>query len=161
MSQDLKDLCPAASSGADITSAGQLRGKTLVVGNGVDAPVIALSVKMIGGAAASGETLIWDTSKTDGVSVKGNAGADQVAVAGVALESIASGSYGKMAIAGLATVKVNGNTTNIAAGDRLSTGTVALRADKVATAAPGGVLGIALEAATTANKSILCMVKLA
>jgi len=119
-------------------------------------------VRATGGALNYGETVIYDSGDVDGYDVKSNAGADQVAVAGVMAETVASGSYGLVQIAGThSAVEANGNSTNIAPGDQLSTGSVATKADKVKSAAPGGILGISLDTSTTANDTIKILIKMA
>jgi len=119
-------------------------------------------VRAVGSTLNPGETVIYDTTDADGLDVKSNAGADQVAVAGVVAATISSGEYGLLQVAGShSAVEVNGNSTNIAPGDQLSTGSVATKADKVKTSAAGAILGIALDTSTTANDTIKALIKMA
>jgi len=154
------DSAQTVSGTKTFTAAVQMKESN--VGDGTNAPKGYMTLKASGSALNYGETVIWDTADVTGLSVKKNAGADQVAVAGVMAETVASGSFGKVQVSGFhAAVAANGNSTNIAPGDQLSTGSVAAKADKVKSAAPGGILGVSLDTSTTANDTIAAVIKMA
>lgn len=109
------------------------------------------------GALANGDVVIYDNAFTTNarVAVKTSTTADDFLVAGVATDTVASGAYGWVQVAGVRTgVKIDGTTTAIVIGDRLATGTVAGKANKMkTTTVVGGCLGISLSTVTTGSDS--------
>ena len=119
----------------------------------IDMPtgVIAVRARNNSGAARSpGEVVIFDSSVSTDVAYTTTTSQDDAKVLGVVMNYTPSGDEGLVQIYGAsdgAVVKVNG-TTDIAAGDFLSTFTTAGIAAK-ATAGKAGVFAMALEAYTT------------
>jgi len=111
------------------------------------------------GALANGDVVIWDTTAGDGITVNTTATAGSKYVAGVIIDSIAAGDYGRMQIYGYhPAVKVDGGTTDVAQGDLLGTGGMAKYA--FTTTTTGTVLGVALAGVTTVSTGkvfIKCM----
>jgi hypothetical protein len=96
-----------------------------------------------------GDVVIWDLTAKDGVSVNTTTTADSPYVAGVMVEAVAAGEYGRMLIHGFAdTVKIDGGTTDVAANAILATSTVAGYA-YTATGTAGTILGHAPTAVAT------------
>jgi len=111
-------------------------------------------------ALAAGDVVIWDPTAIDGVSVNTTTDADSKYVAGVIIETIAAGAYGRMQVSGLHTaVKIDGGTTDVAAASLLSTSAVAGYAN-TATGTVGTILGHAPVAVTTKTTG-KCYIKLA
>lgn len=110
-------------------------------------------------ALANGDVVVWDSTEKDGISVNVTTSADSKLIAGVILESIAVGEYGKMQIWGYhSAVKVDGGTTNVADGALVGSGGAAGYAYTTTTL--GAVLGVMLEAEEaqgTAKVFIKCM----
>lgn len=103
-----------------------------------------------GGALANGDVVIWDATADDGITVTTTATAGSNAVAGVIVDSIADGEYGRMQIYGYhSAVKVDGGTTDVAADTLIGTGGTAKYA--YTTTGVGTVLGRTLAAATSAT----------
>lgn len=112
-----------------------------------------------GGALANGDVVIWDATADDGITVGTTASAGSKYVAGVIVDTIADGEYGRMQVYGYhSAVKVDGGTTDVSEADLLGTGGTAKYAYTTSTL--GTVLGVALAAvatATTGKVFIKCM----
>lgn len=110
-------------------------------------------------ALVSGDVVVWDSTDDDGISVDVTTSADSKLIAGVIVESIAIGEYGRMQIWGYhSAVKVDGGTTDVAAGALVGSGGAAGYAYTTTTL--GAVLGVMLEAEDslgTAKVFIKCM----
>ena len=113
-------------------------------------------VFLANGSISAGDVVVRDF--TDTKKVKTTTTANATGVVGVALESASDGDQVRVVTRGVTSVTVNAATVNVAVGDQLATTTTAGRAQK-ATAAPGNVVGYALEAATTDGASISVFVE--
>ena len=111
------------------------------------------------GTLNNGDVVIWDTTAADGITVNTTNSASSKYVAGVIAETIPAGGYGKMQVYGYhGAVKVDGGTTDVAAGDALGTGSATGYAFTTTTV--GTVLGVALAGVTTVSTGkvfIKCM----
>lgn len=110
-------------------------------------------------ALVNGDVVVWDSTDDDGISVDVTTSADSKLIAGVIVESIPVGEYGKMQIWGYhSAVKVDGGTTDVADGALVGSGSAAGYAYTTTTL--GAVLGVMLEAEATqgtAKVFIKCM----
>lgn len=116
--------------------------------------------KMTGGAAADGDLVIRDADNTTATqeSVKASSTtAQDTTIVGVAKETIASGSVGKIHVYGYkAVVKIDGTTTSVAIGDTIAGGIVAKKASKleyanISATLGGARLGICLATVATGS----------
>jgi hypothetical protein len=108
----------------------------------------------------NGDVVIWDPTAVDGITVNTTTDADSKYVAGVMIETVASGAYGRMMVRGLHTaVKIDGGTTDVAAHALLSTCGVAGYCT-TATGTVGTILGHAPVGVTTKTTG-KCYIKLA
>lgn len=88
-----------------------------------------------------GDVVIWDPTAKEGISVNHTTTPDDPFVAGVMVEALAEGEYGKMQVSGFCpTVKIDGGTTDVAANAILATSGVAGYA-YTATGTAGTILG--------------------
>lgn len=110
-------------------------------------------------ALANGDVVIWDATDDDGITVDVTTSAGSKLVAGVIVDSIAIGGYGRMQVWGYhPAVKVDGGTTDVADAALIGTGEPAGYAYTTTTL--GTVLGVMLEAKAsqgTAKVFIKCM----
>lgn len=106
--------------------------------------VIPLTNKS-GGGVVDGDVVVIDTSTNSSFTT--TATADNPAVAGVAMETIASNAIGQVVIGGTATVNVNGTTTR---GQRLATSTT-VKLAKPSSLVGSGDFAIALTAVVGAG----------
>ena len=105
------------------------------------------------GALANGDCVILDAANTTATqqAVKASTTTSGESVVGVATETIASGSVGKIQTYGYhSAVKIDGTTTSVAIGDNLQSGVIAKKVDKfeAVTVDPsngGGLMGVCLE----------------
>ena len=96
-------------------------------------------------AIAAGDVLVYESAADDTVNISSAAGQKQVA--GVAVEAIAAGEFGRMLIFGYATgVKVDGGTTDVGQYAVLGTGGAAGYA--YTTSTQGAALGICMDTVT-------------
>jgi len=92
-------------------------------------------------ALVAGDVVVWDPTAKDGISVNTTTTADSPYIAGVIVEAIDAGKYGKMQVSGFCpTVKIDGGTTDVAADAILATSAVAGYA-YTATGTAGTILG--------------------
>lgn len=90
---------------------------------------------------AIGDVVVWDPTAKDGISVNTTTTADSPYVAGVMVEALAAGEYGRMQVTGFCpVVKIDGGTTDVAANAILATSTIAGYA-YTATGTAGTILG--------------------
>ena len=145
-------------SNAQITSKERGQGTVVEDYDGKKYKILTAS----GGAFVNGDVVIISEGDTYGYTFESTTTADKVTVAGVVADTIASAAYGRVQIAGVhSAVKLNGGTTDVAYGDRISTGLVAKYGAKVTTVTPGCVLGVALEAATGLTSTGAVLIRLA
>jgi len=105
-----------------------------------------------GGAVAPGDVVVLDTTEAKGFSFTTTTNQDDPKTIGMAIDNIADGVYGRIQHWGWTDLlKVNG-TTDIAAGDSISSFTSAKIAGK-ATAGTAGKFAFALEAYTANDSS--------
>jgi len=106
-----------------------------------DRPDICTVMVKAAVALAIGDVVVWDPTAKDGITVNTTTTADDPFVAGVMVEALAAGEFGKMQVSGYCpTVKIDGGTTDVAASAILSTSTVAGYA-YTATGTAGTILG--------------------
>ena len=113
--------------------------------------------KATGSALANGDVVILDATNTTNAlwAVKRTTTADDTTVVGVCLETVTSGSFGKIQVYGThSAVKIDGTTTSVAIEDRIAAGTVTAKANLMkATTVVGGMLGTSLATVTTGSDS--------
>lgn len=108
-------------------------------------------------ALAEGDVVIYDTTAADGVTVIKATTLGVGFAAGVVTEDIVAGSYGRIVVYGVTTVKVDGGTTDVAVGDLLVVASGARAA--AGTAESPARVGVALAAHTTGTGTASVFVK--